>query len=46
MINNYEAAEVVKIGKGQDMIRGSRKGILIDDCPNQDTRTIIIEDLE
>jgi hypothetical protein len=46
MFNNYEAAEIVEIGKAEDIIRGSIKGIFFDDCPNQDLRTIVIEDLE
>jgi hypothetical protein len=44
MINNYVAADVIEIGEGHNTICGETKGILYDDCPNQDKRTVIIEE--
>lgn len=44
MINSYVAAEVVEIGNGKDIIHGETKGVLFDDCPNQEKRNLVIED--
>ena len=44
--NDYAAAEIVVLGNAQDLIRGVTKGILFDDCPNQDRRTIVLDDTE
>lgn len=44
--NHYSPAEVTVIGRAQDVVRGSRKGIFFDDGPGQDRRTIIIEVVE
>ncbi len=39
MNNNYEAPEVIEIGKAQDIILGAPKGdFLIPDSPGQDPR--------
>jgi hypothetical protein len=46
MTNIYLAADVVEVGKGSELIRGERKGILLDDGPNQDKRTIVVDDLD
>ena len=44
--NDYAAAEVVLLGNAQDIICGAIKGVLVDDCPNQDRRTIVLDDVE
>jgi len=39
MLNNYEVAEIVEIGKAQDVILGSTKLIpVVDDSPIQEYR--------
>jgi len=43
---DYIPADVVVIGRAQIIIGGCRKGILFDDGPDQDRRTIINDDLE
>lgn len=45
-VNDYAAAEVVLLGKAGDVICGTIKGILVDDCPNQDLRTLVHDDIE
>ncbi len=44
--SDYIPADVVVIGRAQKIIGGCRKGILFDDGPGQDRRTIINDDLE
>ena len=44
--NDYEAAVVVLLGTAADIIRGATKGILVDDAPNQDWRTLVLDDSE
>lgn len=44
--NDYTAPEVVILGSAQAIICGSYKGIVFDDCPNQELRTIVIGDIE
>ena len=44
--NDYTAADVVILGSAQAIVCGSCKGIVFDDCPNQELRTIVIGDLE
>ena len=47
MVSNfYIPADVVVIGCAQDIICGCSKGILFDDGPGQNLRTIILDDLE
>ena len=47
MTNNYEVAEVMEIGKAQDVILGSSKVILIfDDSPGEGRRETLAEDDE
>jgi hypothetical protein len=45
MSNIYLAADVTEIGNASDVILGESKGILFDDGPGQDKRTIVLEDL-
>jgi hypothetical protein len=44
--NDYSAAEILSLGSAQDLIGGAIKGIIFDDSPTQERRTIILEDLE
>jgi len=44
--NDYEAAVVILLGTAADIIRGATKGILVDDAPNQDWRTLVLDDSE
>jgi len=44
--SNYNPADVVVIGRAQNTIGGCCKGILFDDGPGQERRTIINDDLE
>jgi hypothetical protein len=44
--NDYAAAEVFVLGNAQEVICGTTKGILFDDCPNQDRRTLVLDDTE
>ena len=44
--SDYIPADVVVIGSAQNIIGGCRKGILFDDGPDQDRRTIVNDDLE
>jgi hypothetical protein len=44
--NHYVAAEVVVLGSGRELVRGSINGILFDDGPGQERRNIEIEDVE
>ena len=44
--NNYTAAEVVLLGPAPEIVRGSIKGILFDDCPGQPRRNIEIDEAE
>lgn len=44
MSNSYFAAEVAEVGKGSELILGASKGILYDDGPGQDKRTIVTEE--
>ena len=44
--SDYIAADVVEIGRAQNIICGCSKGILFDDGPGQERRTIINDDLE
>jgi hypothetical protein len=46
MSNSYLAADVTEIGKASDVILGESKGILFDDGPGQDKRTIVLEEFE
>jgi hypothetical protein len=46
MSNSYFAAELAELGKASEMILGARKGILYDDGPGQDKRTIVLDDLD
>ena len=46
MSNSYRPADVVEIGKASDVILGESKGILLDDGPGQDKRTIVLEESE
>lgn len=46
MSNEYFPAEVVELGTGSELIMGARKGILCDDGPGQDKRTIILDELD
>jgi len=41
MSNGYSPADVTEIGEASELILGSSKGILFDDGPGQDKRTII-----
>jgi hypothetical protein len=45
-MNNYAAAEVVVLGRAGDVIRGSTKGLIYDDGPNQPRRESEIQDDE
>lgn len=44
--SNYIPADVVVIGRAQNIIAGCSKGILFDDGPGQERRTIINDDIE
>ena len=44
--NDYAAAEVALLGNAHDIICGTTKGVLVDDCPNQDLRTIVLDDID
>ncbi len=44
--NDYIAADVVVLGSAQAIICGSCKGIVLDDCPNQELRTIVVADTQ
>ena len=44
--NDYIPAEVVVIGRAQNVMCGCSKGILIDDSPVQAWRTIIVDDID
>jgi hypothetical protein len=44
--NDYQAAVVILVGTAQDIIRGDTKGILVDDSPNQDRRTLVLDDTD
>lgn len=44
MSNSYFPADVTELGKGSDLILGARKGILCDDGPGQDKRTIVFDE--
>jgi len=44
--NDYEGAVAVLLGSAQDVIRGDTKGVLVDDSPNQDRRTLVLDDIE
>ena len=47
MINDYEVAEVMEVGKAHDVILGSSKLVdNVQDSPFQDYRETIIEDDE
>jgi hypothetical protein len=47
MLNNYEVAEIVEVGKAHDVILGSSKLVdNVQDSPFQDYRETIIEDDE
>jgi len=47
MLNNYEVAEVVEVGKAHDVILGSSKLVeRVPDSPDQDFREFIIQDDE
>ncbi|HEX7330629.1 MAG TPA: hypothetical protein VF290_03970 [Pyrinomonadaceae bacterium] len=38
MNNHYNAAETIEIGRAQDVILGSTKGVIFDDSPMQGLR--------
>ena len=38
MTHHYEAAEIIEIGRVQDVILGSTKGLFFDDSPIQGLR--------
>jgi hypothetical protein len=44
--NNYKAAEIVVLGNAEDFIHGCIKGILFDDAPGQERRTLVTDDVE
>jgi len=44
--NEYIPANVVVLGRAQNVICGCSKGILFDDSPVQAWRTIIVDDAE
>lgn len=45
MINNYEVAEIVEIGRAQDVILGTTKVLQIfDDSPHQELRDEAADD--
>jgi len=44
--SDYTPADVVVIGRAQNIIAGCSKGILFDDGPGQERRTIINDDVE
>ena len=44
--SDYIPADVVLIGRAQNVIAGCSKGILFDDGPGQERRTIINDDTE
>ena len=44
--SDYIPADVFVIGRAQKVITGCSKGILFDDGPGQERRTIINDDLE
>ena len=44
--NDYIPADVIVIGRAQNMIAGCSKGILFDDSPGQERRTLINDGLE
>jgi hypothetical protein len=44
--NDYVPADVVVIGRAQNIIAGCSKGILFDDGPGQERRTVINDDLD
>lgn len=44
--NDYVPADVMVIGCAQHIICGCRKGVLFDDGPGQERRTIVIDDVE
>ena len=44
--NDYIPADVAVIGRAQNVICGCSKGILLDDGPGQERRTLIVDDVE
>jgi len=47
MMNNYEVAEIVEIGKAHDVILGSSKvSVVYDDSPEQGYRETIMQEDE
>ena len=44
--SDYIPADVIVIGRAQKIIAGCSKGILFDDSPGQERRTIINDELE
>ena len=44
--SDYIPADVVVIGRAQTIIAGCSKGILFDDGPGQERRTVINDDLD
>jgi len=44
--NDYIPADVVVIGRAQNVVCGCSKGILFDDSPGQERRTNIVDDVE
>jgi hypothetical protein len=44
--NDYVAADVLVIGRAQNIICGCSKGIFFDDGPTQSLRTLITDDVD
>lgn len=44
--NDYIPADVVVIGCAENIICGCSKGVLFDDGPGQERRTIVIDDCD
>ena len=44
--NDYVPADVVVIGRAQNIIGGCSKGIFFDDAPTQSRRTLVTDDAE
>jgi hypothetical protein len=46
-MNNYEVAEIVEIGKAQDVILGDYKAVqIVDDSPEEGLRNVTMQDDE
>lgn len=44
MTPHYKGAEIIEIGRAQDVILGSSKGLIFDDSPSQSLRETPVED--